>query len=234
MNEIFSRTAALLGTDAVAKLQHAAVAVFGLGGVGGQVAESLARAGVGTLVLIDHDVVSTSNINRQILALHSTVGKRKTAVMKARILDINPNATVIEKDLFFLPGCEDAVITPDLDYVADCIDTVSGKLEIIERANACGVPVISALGTGNKVDPAQLQLGDLADTSVCPLARVMRRELKKRDIDHLPVVWSKEPPRPSAIFENGKNIPGSVSFVPPAAGLLMASKIVSDIIERSN
>lgn len=234
MDEVFSRTVALLGEEAVAKLNSATVAVFGLGGVGGQVTESLARAGIGTLVLIDHDTVSKSNINRQVIALHSTVGQKKTRVMRERILDINPNATVMEKDLFFLPGCEESIITPGLSYVADCIDTVSGKLEIITQARACGVPVISALGTGNKLHPEQLRLGDISETEVCPLARVMRRELKKRDISSLPVVWSPEVPRPTKIFEKGKPIPGSISFVPPAAGLLMASKIIRDIIERSN
>lgn len=234
MDELFSRTTALLGEDALIKLQQAKVAVFGLGGVGGQVAESLARAGVGTLVLIDHDVVSVSNINRQVIALKSTVGKKKTAVMGRRIKDINPDCTVIEKDLFFLPDCEETVITSDMAYVADCIDTVSGKLEIISQAQALSVPVISALGTGNKLCPEQLRIGDIAETEVCPLARVMRRELKKRDIHHLPVVWSPEVPQPTKLFEDGKPIPGSVSFVPPAAGLLMASKIIRDIIERSN
>ena len=234
MDELFSRTTALLGEDALIKLQQAKVAVFGLGGVGGQVAESLARAGVGTLVLIDHDVVSVSNINRQVIALKSTVGKKKTAIMGRRIKDINPDCTVIEKDLFFLPDCEETVITSDMAYVADCIDTVSGKLEIISQAQALSVPVISALGTGNKLCPEQLRIGDIAETEVCPLARVMRRELKKRDIHHLPVVWSPEVPQPTKLFEDGKPIPGSVSFVPPAAGLLMASKIIRDIIERSN
>ena len=234
MDKLFSRTTALLGEDALIKLQQAKVAVFGLGGVGGQVAESLARAGVGTLVLIDHDVVSVSNINRQVIALKSTVGKKKTAIMGRRIKDINPDCTVIEKDLFFLPDCEETVITSDMAYVADCIDTVSGKLEIISQAQALSVPVISALGTGNKLCPEQLRIGDIAETEVCPLARVMRRELKKRDIHHLPVVWSPEVPQPTKLFEDGKPIPGSVSFVPPAAGLLMASKIIRDIIERSN
>ena len=234
MNEQFSRTAILLGEDGVRKLQRATVAVFGLGGVGGQVAESLARCGVGTLILIDHDTVSVSNINRQVIAVTDTVGRKKTAVMKERILSINPSAVVIEKDLFFLPDCKEEIITPELDYVADCIDTVSGKLEIIEQANRLDVPVISAMGTGNKTHPEQLRLGDIAETSVCPLARVMRRELKKRNIETLSVVWSPETPKPSDVFEDGRNVPGSCAFVPPVAGLLMTSKIVRDIIERSN
>lgn len=234
MNEVFSRTAALLGEDALLKLNQSTVAVFGLGGVGGQVVESLARAGIGTLILIDHDTVSESNLNRQVIALQSTIGRKKTAVMKERILNINPSARVVEKDIFFLPECEENIITPNLSYAADCIDTVSGKLEIITQARACGVPVISAMGTGNKLRPELLRLGDIAETEVCPLARVMRRELKKRNISSLPVVWSPEVPQPTKLFENGKPIPGSISFVPPAAGLLMASKIVRDIIERSN
>lgn len=233
MNEIFSRTALLLGEDAISHLNDAKVAIFGLGGVGGQVAEALARAGVGTLILIDHDTLSKSNINRQVIALNSTVGRPKTTVMKERILDINPMATVVEKRLFFLPDEPDAVITTDLSCVADCIDTVSGKLEIVTRAVSCNVPVISALGTGNKLDPSRLRIGDLAETRICPLARVLRRELKKRDILHLPVVWSDEKPRPSPLFENGKNIPGSISFVPPVAGLLMAAEIVRIILEGS-
>ncbi len=234
MDELFSRTTALLGEDALFKLNQATVAVFGLGGVGGQVAESLARAGVGKLILIDHDVVSTSNINRQVIALQSTVGEKKTTVMRKRIGDINPSATVVEKDLFFLPDCNEEIITPDITYVADCIDTVSGKLEIIAQSIACNVPVISALGTGNKLCPELLRLGDIAETEVCPLARVMRRELKKRNIHHLPVVWSPEVPQPTKLFDGDKPVPGSISFVPPAAGLLMASKIIRDIIERSN
>ncbi len=233
MNELFSRTAILLGDAAVQRLHQAKVAVFGLGGVGGQVAESLARSGVGTLILIDHDTVSVSNINRQVIATTATVGQKKTTVMKERILSINPSATVIEKDLFFLPDCEEEIITPDLDYVADCIDTVSGKLEIIEQCYRKDVPIISAMGTGNKTDPQQLRLGNIAETSVCPLARVMRRELKKRNIESLPVVWSPEPPRTSDVFENGRNVPGSCAFVPPAAGLLITSKIITDITERS-
>lgn len=233
MNELFSRTAILFGEDGVQKLHQAKVAVFGLGGVGGQVAESLARCGVGTLILIDHDTVSESNINRQVIATTATVGQKKTAAMKERILSINPSATVVEKDLFFLPGCKEEIITPDLDYAADCIDTVSGKLEIIERCHRLNVPVISSMGTGNKVDPQQLRLGDISETAVCPLARVMRRELKKRDIESLPVVWSPEQPRTSDVFEDGRNVPGSCAFVPPVAGLLMTSKIVTDIIERS-
>ena len=232
MNEIFSRTAALLGEDALIKLQQATVAVFGLGGVGGQVAESLARSGVGKLILIDHDTVSQSNINRQVIALQSTVGKKKTTVLKERISDINPDATVIEKDLFFLPDCKETVITPDLSYVADCIDTVSGKLEIIMQAQACKVPVISALGTGNKLNPELLRIGDIAETEVCPLARVMRRELKQRGITHLPVVWSPEKPRPTVLFDGEKPIPGSISFVPPVAGMLLASKIIKDLIKE--
>lgn len=233
MNDIFSRTALLLGEDAISRLNGAKVAIFGLGGVGGQVAETLARAGVGTFILIDHDTISKSNINRQVIALNSTVGRPKTTVMKERILDINPTATVVEKRLFFLPDEPDAVITADLSCVADCIDTVSGKLEIVTRAVSCNVPVISALGTGNKLDPSRLRIGDLAETRICPLARVLRRELKKRGILHLPVVWSDEEPRPSTLFENGKNIPGSISFVPPVAGLLMAAEIVRIILEGS-
>lgn len=233
MNECYSRTALLLGEDAVLRLQQAKVAVFGLGGVGGAVVEALARAGIGTLVLVDHDTVSESNLNRQFLSLHSTIGQKKTAVARARILDINPDITVIERDLFFLPNCEEELITADLSYVADCIDTVSGKLELVKRAQEKGVPMISSLGTGNKVDPQQLRIGDITDTSVCPLARVMRRELKARGIAHLPVVWSPEVPKSSTLFENGRNIPGSVSFVPPVAGMLMASKIIRDLTERS-
>lgn len=224
----------LLGKAAVEKLKNARVAVFGLGGVGGYAVETLARAGVGKLDLIDNDTVSQSNINRQIFALHSTVGKRKTEVAKARVLDIHPDCKVKIYDVFFLPENAETFDFTLYDYVIDAIDTVSGKLAIIERAKKAGVPVISCMGTGNKLDGSAFTVSDISKTSVCPLARVMRRELKKRGIEHVKVVYSKEQPRVpenGEKGENGKPIPASIAFVPPIAGLLLAGEVVKDLIK---
>lgn len=224
----FSRTQALIGEDAVNKLQQARVAVFGVGGVGGYVVEALARAGVGAIDIIDNDTVSESNINRQIIALSSTVGQKKTEVMKARILDINPNCKVTALDMFFLP--ETPLDFSVYTYVADAVDTVTSKIEIIMRAFQNGVPVITCMGTGNKLKPALLTVEDLAKTSVCPLARVMRRELKKRGVEHVKTVYSKEEPKRAEMCEKTA-VPSSISYVPSVAGLLMASEIINDIIK---
>lgn len=221
----------LIGANALEKLKKARVAVFGVGGVGGYVVEALARVGVGTLDLIDNDTISVSNINRQIIALTSTVGQYKTEVMAKRIKDINPNAVVNVHNLFFLPD------TPFdfsvYDYVVDAIDTVSGKLSIIERATAVNVPVISSMGTGNKLGSVPFEVADIIKTSVCPLARVMRRELKKRGVEHVKVVYSKEEPRKQeSVEENGeKTVPASISFVPPMAGLTIAGEVIKDLIK---
>ncbi len=229
--EIFSRTEALIGKDALEKLKNARVAVFGVGGVGGYVVEALARSGVGAIDVIDNDVVSASNINRQIIALHSTVGKKKTAVIAARIQDINPACKVTTHEVFFLPETAEQFDFTLYDYVVDAIDTVSGKLAIIERATASKTPVISSMGTGNKLFGGAFEVSDIAKTSVCPLARVMRRELKKRGIEHVKVVYSKEEPKEGfGKSENGKPIPASIAFVPPIAGLLIAGEVIRDLI----
>ncbi|MBQ7923756.1 MAG: tRNA threonylcarbamoyladenosine dehydratase [Clostridia bacterium] len=229
--EEFSRTEMLIGADALEKLKNARVAVFGVGGVGGYVIEALARAGVGMIDIIDNDTVSKSNINRQIIALHSTVGRKKTEVMAERIKDINPDVKVTVYNLFFLPD------TPFdfscYDYVVDAIDTVSGKLSIIERATAAKTPVISSMGTGNKLGTQAFEVADVTKTSVCPLARVMRRELKKRGVEHVKVVYSKEEPRKAKTAENNgeKPVPASISFVPPMAGLTIAGEVIKDLIK---
>lgn len=229
----FSRTALLLGQDGVEKLKKSRVAVFGVGGVGGYVVEALARSGVGTLDLIDNDVVSLSNINRQIIALHSTVGRLKTEVAAERARDINPNITVHTHNVFYLPETAAQFDFSAYDYVVDAIDTVSGKIALIEQAKAASVPIISAMGAGNKIDPTAFLVADVSQTTVCPLARVMRRELKKRGIEHLKVVYSKEEPLPAKTTdeESGKPIPASVAFVPSVVGLIVASEVIKDLIK---
>lgn len=220
----FSRTATLLGEESVNLLKNSRVAVFGVGGVGGFVVEALARCGVGKLTLFDSDDVAESNINRQIIALHSTVGKKKTEVMRDRIADINPAAEVVCNNVFYLPENADDYDFSEYDYIVDAVDTVSAKLEIIERAYKMGIPVISSMGTGNKLDPTRLEIADIYETSVCPLARVMRRELKARGVKKLKVVYSKEEPKKSS-----GRVPASCSFVPSVAGLIIASAVVRDI-----
>lgn len=224
--EIFSRTESLIGKEALEKLKNSRVAVFGVGGVGSYVVEALARSGVGALDLIDNDSVSESNINRQIVALHSTLGKQKTAVAAARVKDINPAIKVREHNLFFLPKTANSFDFSPYDYVVDAIDTVSGKLALIECAKAANVPVISSMGTGNKLDPTAFEVADISQTSVCPLARVMRRELKKRGVEKVKVVYSKEEPK-----QSGGSVPASIAFVPSVAGLIIASEVVKDLIK---
>ena len=224
----------LIGTDAIEKLSGSRVAVFGVGGVGGYVVEALARAGVGAIDLIDNDTVSVSNINRQIIALNSTVGRLKTEVMRERILDINPDAKVNCINKFVLPENIDEFDFDAYDHIVDAIDTVSGKLAIIEKAYFLGKPVISSMGTGNKLDPTRFQITDINKTSVCPLARVMRYELKKRGVKKLKVLFSdEEPMKPSHEYKNekGKAIPASISFVPSTAGLIIASQVIKDLIK---
>ena len=240
MDGRFSRTERLLGRDNIEKLSNARVALFGIGGVGGYVAEALARSGIGSFVLVDDDSVALSNLNRQIIALESTLGRDKVEVMKERILGINPYAVVEAKKCFFLPENAADFDLSSCTYVVDAVDTVTAKLCIIEEAKKAGVPVISSMGTGNKLDPTRLEVADIYETSICPLARVMRRELKKRGIESLKVVYSREEPlRPSGTLlpEEGRDhdkkrrsIPGSTAFVPPAAGLIIASCVVRDII----
>ena len=240
MDERFSRTERLLGRDNIEKLSNARVALFGVGGVGGYVAEALARSGVGSFVLVDDDSVALSNLNRQIIALESTLGRDKVEVMKERILGINPYAVVEAKKCFFLPENAADFDFSSCTYVVDAVDTVTAKLCIIEEAKKAGVPVISSMGTGNKLDPTRLEVADIYETSICPLARVMRRELKKRGIESLKVVYSREEPlKPSGTLlseagrdhdQKRRSIPGSTAFVPPAAGLIIASCVVRDII----
>lgn len=228
------RTELMLGSDAVEKLGRAHVALFGVGGVGGYCAEALIRAGVGTLTIVDNDVVDVTNINRQIIALHSTAGRPKTEVMAERLKDIAPNAVIIEKKLFFLPETAEEFDFSDYDYVVDAIDTVKAKLSLIEHCVSCGTPVISAMGAGNKTDPSMFQVADISKTEMDPLAKVMRRELRARGIKHLKVVYSREKPLNTVVEGEGeqaaRHAPGSISFVPSAAGLLLASEVVKDLI----
>lgn len=238
IEERFSRTALMFGAEAVAKLRKSRVAVFGIGGVGGYAAEALARSGIGTLDLIDNDDVSVSNINRQIYALESTVGKLKVDAAKARIHDICSDTVVNTYACFFMPDTADSFDFSVYDYVIDAIDTVTGKLEIIKRAKAAGVPVISAMGAGNKLDPTAFRVADIAKTKVCPLARVMRYELKKLGIKGVKAVYSEEEPITpieasdtpyDTQSEVRRSIPGSNAFVPPVAGLIIAGEVVKDL-----
>ena len=232
MNELYKRTSMLIGEEKVNILKQKTVALFGVGGVGGYVAEALARAGIGHILLIDKDEVSDSNRNRQIIALTSTIGRPKVEVMKERILDINPEARITAKQCFFLPETADEFDFSDYDYVVDAVDTVTAKLLIIEKSKAAGVPVISSMGTGNKLDATAFRVADIYKTSVCPLARVMRRELKKRKIDSLKVVYSEEEPAlNSGETENGKPVPASICFVPSVAGLIIAGEVIKDLIK---
>lgn len=233
MSERLNRTALLLGEEAIRRISKAKVAVFGIGGVGGYVCEALARSGVGRIDLFDKDVVSESNINRQIIALIDTVGQPKVEVMRERIERINPEAEVNAYEVFYLPENADNYDLGIYDYIVDAVDTVTAKLEIITRAKRLGVPVISCMGTGNKLDPTAFEVSDIYETSMCPLARVMRRELKARNISGLKVVYSKETPKSldHGIKENGKAVPGSVSFVPSVAGLIIAGEVLKDLAE---
>ncbi len=223
-NEQFSRTSRLIGIDNVQKLNKMKVAVFGLGGVGSYVVEALARAGVGSFILVDSDTVSESNINRQLIALHSTLGRAKTEVVKERILDINPQALVITHQLFFLPENAHIVDLSGCSYIVDAVDTVTAKILIIEKAGELNIPVISSMGTGNKLNPSLFQITDIYKTSVCPLARVMRNELKKRNIQHCKVLFSTEQPLKT------EPPPASISFVPSSAGILIAREVILDFL----
>lgn len=255
MKEQFERTALLLGEEAVSSLADKTVAVFGIGGVGGYAAEALARSGIGSLVLVDDDKVCLSNINRQIIALHSTVGQYKTEVMRRRILDINPACEVRIHNCFYLPDTRETFDFTEYDYVVDAVDTVTAKLDIIVRAGELGIPVISSMGAGNKLHPAMFEVADIYKTSVCPLAKVMRRELKKRGVKACKVVYSKEealtPKEPvwtkeeenqtkEEILKPGqgrggkpkRQSPGSIAFVPSVAGLILAGEVINDLLSR--
>lgn len=233
------RTELVLGENAMKRLEQAKIAVFGVGGVGGFAVEALARCGVGQIDLYDNDNVSVSNRNRQIIALESTVGRPKVEVMKERIFDINPDICVHAYQTFYLPENADQYDLSGYDYIIDAIDTVTAKLELISRAQAIGVPIISSMGTGNKVNPTLLEVSDIYKTSVCPLAKVMRRECKKRGIEKLKVVYSKEEPRkpqielPKEECGSRRAVPGSVSFVPSVAGFILASEVIMEIAERN-
>ena len=226
--EQFSRTELLLGEEAMEILKNARVAVFGIGGVGGYVTEALARSGVGAFDLTDKDRVCLSNLNRQIIATHKSIGKYKTEVMRERILDINPEAEVRTHECFYLPETKGEFDFSSYSYVVDAVDTVTAKLSLAEEAKAAGVPMISSMGAGNKLNPFLFETADIYETSVCPLARVMRRELRKRGIDHLKVVYSKEAPLRPLREADG---PGSTAFVPSVAGLLIASQVIRDLSE---
>ena len=222
----FDRTELLIGKEGINRLAEVSVAVFGIGGVGGHATEALVRAGIGKLTIIDSDVVTESNINRQIVALKSTVGLSKVLVMKDRIADINPNAVVIPIEKFYLPENSYEFELSKYDYILDAIDTVSAKVNLIVRAKNEGVPIISCMGAGNKLDPTRFQVADIYETSVCPLAKIMRKQLRDVGIENLKVVYSKEEPL--------KNRPtGSISFVPSVAGLIMAGQVVKDLLEFS-
>ena len=228
------RSALLLGQAGLEKLQKAHVAVFGVGGVGGACAEALVRAGIGELTLFDPDGVSINNINRQLIALHSVVGQPKVEVCAKRFLDINPQLNLHLQPVFYSAENADMYPLSAYDYVVDAIDTVSSKLLMIQLAHEQQVPIISSMGTGNKLDPSRLEIADIQKTSVCPLARVMRRELKKRGIQHLTVVYSQEEPlKAVADTEFGRHSPGSISFVPPVAGYLLASRVIRDLTEKA-
>lgn len=230
----FSRTELLLGSEGMKRLAEARVAVFGIGGVGGHTVEALVRSGVGAMDLIDNDTVSITNINRQIIALHSTVGEYKVDVMRKRIQDINPACQVITHRCFYLPETAAQFDFSQYDYVVDAVDTVTAKIQLVLEAKAAGVPVISSMGAGNKLNPALFEVSDIYKTSVCPLAKVMRRELKKRGVQNLKVVYSREmavEPRQVSEEDPGKRrtIPGSTAFVPSVAGLILASEVVRDL-----
>ena len=237
MAEIFDRTKRLLGAEAMKRLENARVAVFGIGGVGGHAVEALVRSGVGAVDIIDSDEVAVSNINRQLIATQRTVGQKKVDAMKAHLLEINPNVQVNTHCCFFLPETKAQFDFTEYDYVIDAVDTVTAKLALVEAAQEAGTPIISSMGAGNKLDPTAFEVSDIYKTSVCPLAKVMRRELKKRNIKHLKVVYSKEEPLEPIEDEDfvsdetrtRRATPGSIAFVPSVAGLILAGEVVKDI-----
>lgn len=239
MPERFSRTELLLGKEAMNKLAASRVAVFGVGGVGGYVVEALARSGVGAIDLIDNDTVCLSNINRQIIATNATIGKYKTDAAEERILQINPGCIVTKHQTFYMPETAADFDFTLYDYVVDAIDTVTGKIELVMQAEKCGTPIISSMGAGNKLDPAAFEVADIYETSVCPLARIMRYELRKRNIPKLKVVYSREKPLTPANdescrseAEHRRSIPGSVAFVPSVAGLIIAGEVIKDLCRK--
>lgn len=236
VKEQFIRTRLLLGDEGLERLKNARVAVFGVGGVGGFVIEALVRSGIGAIDLIDSDTVDISNLNRQIIATHSSLGRLKTEVMRERIADINPDCQVTVHNCFYLPETEDQFDFKEYDYVVDAIDTVTGKISLVMKAQEAGTPIMCSMGAGNKLNPVQFEIADIYQTSVCPLARVMRQELKKRGVKKLKVVYSKERPVEHKFkLENKENAnkptPGSIAFAPSVAGLLIASEVVKDLCQ---
>lgn len=230
MIDQFSRTKLLIGEENIKKLNKSKVAVFGIGGVGSYVVEGLVRAGVGNFVLVDKDVVDISNINRQIIATHDTIDLPKVEIAKERILKINPNAKVEIYQQFFLPDTK-GIIDNSIDYIVDAVDTVTAKIELVLRANKYNIPIISSMGTGNKLDPTKFEVSDIYKTSICPLAKVIRKELKERGIKKLKVVYSKEEPIKPAFNKDEERVPGSISFVPSVAGLIIAGEVIKDLIK---
>lgn len=236
MENMFARTELLLGKTNIDKLKNSTVIVFGIGGVGSYVVEALTRVGVGKIVIVDKDDISISNINRQLPATQQTIGLSKVKIMKERMLSINPEITVVAKQEFYLPGRADEFLNDDLDYIVDAVDNVTAKLDLICCAKEKNIPIISSMGTGNKLDPTRLEIADIKKTSVCPLAKVMRKELRKRNVDSVKVVYSKEEPVvPMTVDEEGNlirsSVPGSISFVPSVAGLIIASEVVKDLLK---
>ena len=232
MQNQFSRTELLIGKKGIEKLKDSKVALFGLGGVGSYVLEGLVRAGIGNFILVDKDEVDITNLNRQIIATRKTIGKPKVEVAKERILEINPEANVEIYQEFFMPETK-GILDESIDYIVDAVDTVTAKIELVVRANKLNIPIISSMGTGNKLDPTKFEVADIYKTSVCPLAKVMRKELKTRGIKKLKVVYSKEEPiKRQANDELRKQVPASISFVPSVAGLIIAGEVIKDILER--
>ena len=229
MSNQFSRTELLIGKEAIEKLSNSKVAVFGIGGVGSFVVEGLVRAGVKNFILVDKDTVSLTNLNRQLIATRKTIGKAQVDIAKERILEINKDANVEVYQEFFMPETT-GILDNSIDYIVDAVDTVTAKIELVMRANRLNIPIISSMGTGNKLDPTKFEVTDIYKTSVCPLAKVMRKELKKRDIKKLKVLYSKEEPINVDIAEEGR-VPGSISFVPSVAGLIIAGEVVKDLIK---
>ncbi len=241
MLEQFSRTAMIIGEDGIEKLNNSKVAIFGIGGVGSFVVEGLVRAGVQNFILVDKDVIDITNLNRQIHATTKTIGKDKVEVMKQRILDINPNAKVEIFKEFFMPDSKTKILDESIDYIIDAVDTVTAKIELVIQAEKLGIPIISAMGTGNKLDPTKFEVTDIYKTSVCPLAKVMRKELRQRGITKLKVVYSKEEPiilklQDDKLVEKNakKQVPGSVSFVPSVAGMIIAGEVIKDLQNKKN
>ena len=247
----FSRTELLIKEDGIQKLQKAKVAIFGIGGVGSFAVEGLVRSGIGNFILVDDDKICLTNLNRQIIATRKTIGKYKVDVMEERILEINPDAKIQTYQEFYMPNSKTNIITEDIDYVIDCVDTVTAKIEIVKRCKELDIPIISALGTGNKLDPSRFEITDIYKTSICPLAKVMRKELRKRNIDSLKVIYSKEEPIEIDEYSNSScktncicppgtkrkctirnQVPGSISFVPSVAGLMIAGEVIREIIWR--